>query len=460
MLGSGRMSMRRRFRFGVLVAVQIVALACGGWGPAVVAQEPASEVQYTISIEPSAPFFGDAAQLTVAVQAVGGPITGLAVEMSIDCDFRPVTFTEVAGNSDAVLDPGELWQYTCDIPFVFHGVTSVAVTAVDDAGGPIAESSFLRYGAPVPVQIGVEPSEEQVVEGGEVIWETVVGNAGSYRLLNVDARIRILDGVSTGPFPYIPLGDPVETTGNGDDILDPGEHWTYRYASTITRLSWANVSVVVDPEHSPGTHFGDGAESRTVAVIPRTPPTTPLFPPPSPRGPHPFVDLPLWWAELGASVQWAWDASVTTGVDATHFAPDRTATRAEAGVVLHRAVGSPHGSPHHGFVDVARDWQQVAVRWLRATGVTTGVDATHFAPDRAITRGELGVMMWRMAGSPLGWPPHPFVDVTAPWQQEAIRWLKELGITTGVDPTHFAPDRPITRAELVIMLYRWVVAVR
>ena len=37
---------------------------------------------------------------------------------------------------------------------------------------------------------------------------------------------------------------------------------------------------------------------------------------------------------------------------------------------------------------------------------------------------------------------------------EAVAWAVEEGIVKGADETHFAPDRPCTRAEVVTMLYR------
>ena len=37
---------------------------------------------------------------------------------------------------------------------------------------------------------------------------------------------------------------------------------------------------------------------------------------------------------------------------------------------------------------------------------------------------------------------------------EAVQWAAQAGIVKGVDATHFAPDRPCTRAEVVTMLYR------
>lgn len=49
----------------------------------------------------------------------------------------------------------------------------------------------------------------------------------------------------------------------------------------------------------------------------------------------------------------------------------------------------------------------------------------------------------------------PFVDVPKDaWYYDAVEWGYENGITKGVDQTHFAPDKPCTRAEVIQMLYK------
>lgn len=48
-----------------------------------------------------------------------------------------------------------------------------------------------------------------------------------------------------------------------------------------------------------------------------------------------------------------------------------------------------------------------------------------------------------------------FVDVDKnAWYYDAVKWAYEKGITAGVDATHFAPEKPCTRAEVITMLYR------
>ena len=49
----------------------------------------------------------------------------------------------------------------------------------------------------------------------------------------------------------------------------------------------------------------------------------------------------------------------------------------------------------------------------------------------------------------------PFVDVPSDaWYHDAVVWAYENGITKGTNKTHFSPDRAITRAEVVQMLYQ------
>lgn len=50
----------------------------------------------------------------------------------------------------------------------------------------------------------------------------------------------------------------------------------------------------------------------------------------------------------------------------------------------------------------------------------------------------------------------PFTDVAAgTWYEEAVRYVYEHQIMTGMDGTHFGPDDPITREQMAVMLYRY-----
>lgn len=50
----------------------------------------------------------------------------------------------------------------------------------------------------------------------------------------------------------------------------------------------------------------------------------------------------------------------------------------------------------------------------------------------------------------------PFVDVPKKaWYRDAVQWAYDTGVVVGTDPTHFSPEKPCTRAEVVQMLYAY-----
>ncbi|MEZ5165885.1 MAG: S-layer homology domain-containing protein [Acidimicrobiales bacterium] len=154
------------------------------------------------------------------------------------------------------------------------------------------------------------------------------------------------------------------------------------------------------------------------------------------------------------AVAWMTQKGITTGTSPGCFSPNAPATRAQAAAFLYRMAGEPGGSWPSPFVDVTDAWAKKPVGWLYANGVTSGVDARHFAPDRGVTRGEFATLLYRYAGASHS-GGHPFVDVTWGYQNQPIAWMAAKGITTGTDARHFAPNRVITRAEIATMLWRF-----
>ncbi|MDR0813902.1 MAG: S-layer homology domain-containing protein [Oscillospiraceae bacterium] len=107
------------------------------------------------------------------------------------------------------------------------------------------------------------------------------------------------------------------------------------------------------------------------------------------------------------------------------------------------------------FPDVARsDWFYAPVQFCYDNGVMSGVSATEFAPNAAITRAMLVTMLHRLSGSPAPAQTTGFSDVPAgEWYTKPVYWAKENGVVSGYPDGTFGPDRPITRAELVVVLY-------
>lgn len=79
----------------------------------------------------------------------------------------------------------------------------------------------------------------------------------------------------------------------------------------------------------------------------------------------------------------------------------------------------------------------------------------HAGEDSAVTRGEFILLLWgSQGGVPFDKTAHPFTDLTEDGQAQAAAWAWYHGLTRGVGPARFAPDRPLTRAECATFLRR------
>ena len=97
------------------------------------------------------------------------------------------------------------------------------------------------------------------------------------------------------------------------------------------------------------------------------------------------------------------------------------------------------------------------IDYLAEKGVVSGVDETHFEPDRAVTRAEFtAILAEYLALSEAGDAPYQgFVDVSPDaWYYSAVMGCAQKGIIQGIDAERFAPDQPISRAEMDLICMR------
>ncbi|MDO4516374.1 MAG: S-layer homology domain-containing protein [Bacillota bacterium] len=108
------------------------------------------------------------------------------------------------------------------------------------------------------------------------------------------------------------------------------------------------------------------------------------------------------------------------------------------------------------FVDVpANAYYYDAVLWAAENGITGGVDETHFAPNAPCTRAQIVTFLWRSAGCPEPENVSSFADVPADsYYAKAVAWAVEQGITTGTGDGMFSPDATCTRAQAMTFIYR------
>ena len=157
------------------------------------------------------------------------------------------------------------------------------------------------------------------------------------------------------------------------------------------------------------------------------------------------------------AVLWAVENGITTGADESHFLPDAICQRASVVTFLWRAAGSPKSETTvNPFVDVNEgEYYYDAVLWALENGITTGVDATHFAPFGNCSRAQVVTFLWRANGSPKANAANPFADVAeGQWYTDAVLWAVEKGITNGMSANVFGVENTCNRAQIVTFLYR------
>jgi hypothetical protein len=256
-----------RTRWNVLAPAIVLALLATAPLSAS-AQVADADVSIRLEVQPTSPFFQEEIDAVLTLEGTGDPIEGLTFETFGDCDGLFTGPNEVSGNGDSILESGEQWEYTCEGP-VFHGVINIELSGMT-GGETVTASGGIQYGAPFPISGELASSTTNVQVGEEVAWTIVVGNLGSYSLIDVIAEIRLLYENQGFPVPFDPMTGPVERDGNGDDVLDPGETWEYSYSSEIVADSRAEVNVAAAPDGAPLTRFVSTFESAVVTLQPVT----------------------------------------------------------------------------------------------------------------------------------------------------------------------------------------------
>ena len=171
---------------------------------------------------------------------------------------------------------------------------------------------------------------------------------------------------------------------------------------------------------------------------------------------NPFVDV----AEgtyYYDPVLWAVANGITSGVNATHFEPEGTCTRAHAVTFLWRAAGQPEPkTTNMPFRDVKPgSYYEKAVLWAVENKITNGTSTTTFSPDENCTRAQIVTFLWRSEGEPYASDSNnPFTDIASDYYMDAVFWAVKEGITNGTTPTTFSPGERCTRAQIVTFIYR------
>ena len=114
-------------------------------------------------------------------------------------------------------------------------------------------------------------------------------------------------------------------------------------------------------------------------------------------------------------------------------------------------------TPTLPFTDVkSGDWFYEAVQYVYDKGMMTGVSADRFAPASTTTRGMIVTILYRLENEPAVSGGSAFTDVeSGTWYADAVAWAAANDIVNGTSATTFAPNSPITREQMAAILYRY-----
>ena len=169
-----------------------------------------------------------------------------------------------------------------------------------------------------------------------------------------------------------------------------------------------------------------------------------------------------------------WDAGVVTQKPTAAEPGVRTYTCTVCGQTRTEAIpatgvpetcnGGP-ACPGYAFRDMPAPsiWSHAGLDYCIDHGYIAGTSATTVTPDGECTRAMIVSILYRVQGEPakvngyeLKKLAPPFDDVErGRWYTDAIWWAKLTGVVSGMSPSTFAPDAPITRAQLAVILYNY-----
>lgn len=169
-----------------------------------------------------------------------------------------------------------------------------------------------------------------------------------------------------------------------------------------------------------------------------------------------------------------WDAGVVTQKPTAAEPGVRTYTCTVCGQTRTEAIpatgvpetcnGGP-ACPGYAFRDMPAPsvWSHAGLDYCIYHGYIAGTSATTVTPDGECTRAMIVSILYRVQGEPAKVNGYELKKLAAPfddvergmWYTDAIWWAKLTGVVSGMSPSTFAPDDPITRAQLAVILYNY-----
>ena len=147
------------------------------------------------------------------------------------------------------------------------------------------------------------------------------------------------------------------------------------------------------------------------------------------------------------------------------FGVNGTMPRGQMVTILYRIAGKPSVEGlENPFRDVAEGrYYTDAVIWAAANGIVEGMEEGVFAPEGAVTRQQVAVILYRHSGAEAGnedlLSSYPDGKQVAPYARQAMNWAVSQGLIRGVENggvTTLSPAATATRAQMATIFLRYL----
>jgi hypothetical protein len=175
---------------------------------------------------------------------------------------------------------------------------------------------------------------------------------------------------------------------------------------------------------------------------------------------NPFIDVPNYSFSF-THVAWAYNHRIVNGLSNADnlFGLTNRCSRVQFCYMLWNMNGKPStigmSCPFTDIDGVSAN-NKKAIIWCYNQKIVNGTSATTFAPKGDITRAQLAIMIWKMAGQPsVEGMSCPYTDLgsLSANNQKAVIWCYNNHLIDSITGTKFSPKTKGTRALLVEMLY-------
>ena len=114
----------------------------------------------------------------------------------------------------------------------------------------------------------------------------------------------------------------------------------------------------------------------------------------------------------------------------------------------------------HKFKDMPAptNWAHMGIDYVLETGLFAGESANTFVPNGVMTRAMLVMVLYRLDGQIPATSGQTFTDVkSTDWYAQAVVWASECELVMGTGNGKFSPNDPVTREQLAAILYRYAI---